>query len=639
MLLSMAKVQIVGTKQCQAKTVQLLQRLGTLQIEAWSEGRAMLQQRMALSNEAINLRERLAYTITRLEAVLTALPSLDLPPWSEGEDYDSRSPDEVLEIVTADLAEVAPQTHLLTTRRDQLEEQLGSLPRYETTLRRLLPLVPALIDLEDHMVTAIWVERRYQLALKIITQQLEELTEGMCEAISGEVEQDIVAAILVFPKTHTEAVNELLGQENITQARLPAEFANQPLEKALSQIRQRLRAIPNQLAEIKAQQETLAQQWQPRLQTWQALLRDYLAQIDICTNFGQTDYTFVIEGWTPEHQLTKLKAALASEVGDEVIVVDLPLRPEEKKQTPVMFDNPFFVKPFEPLVGLLALPKYAAFDPTPLMAVFMPIFFGLMVGDIAYGALILALTIYLRQRFKARPTLCSLIEVLMIGAAWSIVFGFLFGEFFGTLGEEIGLHPLWFDRGHNVQALLLLTIGIGAGHIALGLCLGVWEALRQHNRHDLLEKVAMLISLAALFLLVAILTDFLPDSFFTPTIALLLVGLALLIYTMGSLGFFLGPLELIGLVGNILSYLRIAAIGLASVYLAMVANTLAGFVGNIFVGVIIATLFHALNIALGAFSPTIQALRLHYVEFFGKFYQGGGQAFRPFQRISRVIGR
>ncbi len=634
MLLPMAKVQIVGTKRCRDDTVQLLQRLGTIQIDAWSEGRAMFQQQMTLSDEAINLRERLAYTVTRVEAVVAALPPVKLPPWSEYENYYARSPDQIIDIVTVDLAEIAPQVQTLTTQQDQLEEQLGSLPRYETTLRRLLPLVPVLIDLEDYMVTAIWVERRYYQALTTITRQLEELTGGLCEVISGEVDQDAerLAAVLVFPKTHTEAVNELLGRENITQARLPAEFANQPLEQALSQIRQRLRIIPGQLAEIKAQQETLARRWRPRLLTWQALLQDHLAQIDVCPNFGQTDYTFVIEGWVPEHQLARIEAALPGEAGDEVIVVKLPLRPEEKNQAPVMFDNPRLVKPFEPLVGLLALPKYAAIDPTPLMAIFMPVFFGLMLGDIGYGLIILALMFYLRWRFKARSTLRRLAEVLMIGSAWSIVFGFLFGELFGTLGEAIGLQPLWFDRGHDVQSLFLLTIGIGAGHIILGLCLGAWEAIQQHSQHDLVEKVAMLVSLSALFLLVTILTDYLPDSFLTPVIVLLLVGLAVLIFSLGKLGFFLGPLELVSLVGNILSYLRIAAIGLASVYLAMVANALAGFVGNILIGLIIAVLFHTLNIALGAFSPTIQSLRLHYVEFFSKFYQSGGQPFRPFQR-------
>ncbi len=637
MLLSMARVQIVGTKRCQARTVQLLQQLGTMQIDGWREERAVSMQRMTLSDEAVNLRERLAYTTTRVEAVLAALPPLKLPSWSQAEAFYSRTPAEVLDVVTADLAEVAPQVQTLTTRRDRLEEQLASLPRYETTLRRLLPLVPAFVDLKDYMVAAIWVERRYYAALATITRQLEDLTEGRCEVISGEVDQDLLAAVLVFPNTYTDAVNELLGQENITQARLPAEFANQPLAQALSQIRQQLQAIPAQLAEIKTEQEALARRWRSRLLTWQALLRDHLAQIDVCTDFGQTDYTFVVEGWLPESQLPRLEAALAGEVGTEVMLVHAPLGAQEKSQAPVKFANPPLVKPFEPLVSLLALPKYAAIDPTPLMAIFMPIFFGLMLGDIAYGAILLVLMLYLRRRYKARPTLRSLAEVLVIGSIWSIVFGFLFGEFFGPLGEEFGLQPLWFDRGHEVQALFLVTIGLGAGHIVLGLALGVAEAIRHHNHHDLVEKVAMLISLAALFLAVAVLADYLPDAFFTPAIVLFLVGLAILIYSLGKLGFFLGPLELMGLVGNILSYLRIAAIGLASVYLAMVANALAGFVGNILIGLIIAVLFHALNIALGAFSPTIQSLRLHYVEFFSKFYHGGGQPFRPFQRSTTII--
>ena len=91
----------------------------------------------------------------------------------------------------------------------------------------------------------------------------------------------------------------------------------------------------------------------------------------------------------------------------------------------------------------------------------------------------------------------------------------------------------------------------------------------------------------------------------------------------------MGPLELIGIVGNVLSYLRIAAIGLASVYLARVANEL-GATGPVWMGVMVAGLFHTLNLALGTFSPTIQALRLHYVEFFGRFFEEGGRAYRPF---------
>jgi V/A-type H+-transporting ATPase subunit I len=280
----------------------------------------------------------------------------------------------------------------------------------------------------------------------------------------------------------------------------------------------------------------------------------------------------------------------------------------------------------------LALPRYGDFDPSPLMALFFPLFFGMILGDVAYGFILLALMLYLRRRFKTGSTLRSLTEALSMAAGWSIIFGFLFGEFLGTLGEEIGLRPLWFDRGHNVQTLFLLTIGLGAGHIVLGLCLGIWQGLHHHSRHTVIEKAAMLVALTAIFLLVAILADYLPKPFFTPAIALLVVGVVMLIYSLGKLGPLLGPLELLGTITNILSYLRIAAIGLSSIYLAQVANQLAGLVGNLLLGLIIAALLHALNLVLGTFSPTIQSLRLHYVEFFSKFYQGGGQPFRPFQR-------
>lgn len=632
MLLSMVKVQIIGTKQCQDKTVRLLHRLGAIQIDEWHEDRSPSQERMALNDEDIRLREKMAYLVSRVEAVLTTLPAPDALDVVLGEANAALSPDWLVDTVTAGLAEVEPQVQALAVHRDELEEQLGSLPRYEATLRQLLPVLPTLTDLEHYAITAILVERRYQEALATITHELERATGGLCEVVSREIDGDMLAAVLIFPKEKMGTINELLGRENIAQVPLPAELAGQSFEQALANIRRQLQNIPHQLAEIERQLTAIARTWQPRLLTWQTLLRDRLAQIDISTRFGQTEHTFIIEGWMPERRLAELETCLAQEIGDEVLLVQESLTQEQKEQAPVVLENPIFAKPFEPLIGLLALPRYGAFDPTLLMSFFLPLFFGMILGDIAYGAILLVLLFFLRRRLRPHTTLRSLSEVLMMGAVWSIVFGFVYGEFFGTLGETMGLHPLWFDRGHDVEALFLLTLGIGAGHIVLGLGLGAWEALRQRSRHEFVEKTAMLVSLAALFLLVAVVTEYLPGSFFTPAIALLLVSLVILIFSMGKLGILLGPLELLGTVGNILSYLRIAAIGLSSIFLARVANDLIGAVGNVLVGLIIATLLHALNIALGAFSPTIQSLRLHYVEFFGKFYEGGGQPFRPFQR-------
>jgi V/A-type H+-transporting ATPase subunit I len=141
----------------------------------------------------------------------------------------------------------------------------------------------------------------------------------------------------------------------------------------------------------------------------------------------------------------------------------------------------------------------------------------------------------------------------------------------------------------------------------------------------------MLLGLISLFFIVGILTNYLPDDFMTPAISGLVIGVVLLGASLGWLGIIMGPIEFIGLIGNVLSYLRIAAIGLASVYLAKVANDMAGMVGNVIVGLILAVMIHALNLVLGVFSPTIHSLRLHYVEFFRKFYEGGGRPYQPFR--------
>jgi len=211
---------------------------------------------------------------------------------------------------------------------------------------------------------------------------------------------------------------------------------------------------------------------------------------------------------------------------------------------------------------------------------------------------------------------------------FTILFGVLFGELFGDLGRHlIGLRPLVLDREEpkDIVSFLVLCVGIGGVHVLLGLVLGVINAFHGHPKQALgrgLSAVMILLIVVALLAAVRLL----PGQLLTPAVIVLVAAFPVLVVAEGIVA----PVELLATLGNILSYARIMALGTASVMLAVVANRLAGAIGSVVVGAIFALLFHLVNFALGLFSPAVHSLRLHYVEFFGRFYSPGGVRYHPF---------
>jgi V/A-type H+-transporting ATPase subunit I len=295
---------------------------------------------------------------------------------------------------------------------------------------------------------------------------------------------------------------------------------------------------------------------------------------------------------------------------------------------PVVLQNPRIFRPFQLLVEMMPLPTYGSIDPTPFVAVFFPVFFGLMLGDVGYGLAMLGLGLLLSFRSRPGTTLRAIAQIAIICSVFTIIFGVLFGELFGDLGKRLfGLRPLLLDREEpkDIVSFLILCVAIGGVHVLLGLVLGVVNAFHGHRKQALGRGISALMVVLVLVALLAALR-LLPSALLTPAVVALLVAFPILIIAEGIVA----PVELLATMGNILSYARIMALGTASVMLAVVANRLAGAVGSVVVGAIFALLFHLVNFALGLFSPTIHALRLHYVEFFGRFYSPGGVRYRPF---------
>jgi V/A-type H+-transporting ATPase subunit I len=333
----------------------------------------------------------------------------------------------------------------------------------------------------------------------------------------------------------------------------------------------------------------------------------------------------VLDGWLPAGTESRLARSLERRLGATVAFEIIDRAQWQGDDVPVVLRNPRLFRPFELITGMLPLPRYGTIDPTPYVAVFFPMFFGLMLGDVGYGGALALLALVLHRRSAPGSTARTVAEVAGPCALFAIVFGVLFGEYFGDLGHRwLGLRPLWLHRSEALVPFLTLTLALGGVHVLLGLALGVVAGARRDPRQAFSRGLsAVMIVLIAVAILGAL--EILPRSVLTPAAVALLVAFPVLIALEGIVA----AVELLTAIGHILSYARIMALGTASVMLAIVANQLAGAVGSAVVGVLFALLFHLVNFGLGLFSPTIHALRLHYVEFFGTFYSPGGTAYRP----------
>lgn len=627
MIIPMARVVIVGHKRHLDATLQIVQRLACVHLAEAAEAFPGLAAYVPTDEQAE--MEALSYLLARLDALLALAPASPSTPAQQTTVWETEN---LAQQLRQDLERHAPLLEALAQRRQALRNEAEVLPGYAATLTKFMRLTPVLTELTGYETVALLIHRRYRDVIPSLAEEMRRIAGERCELVADEVDADHIGALLVFPREASGPIQALLGRSQVSQITLPETLRGVPLAEAVARIREQLRRIPDELKAVEEELAMLAAQHRPRWLAARAAVVRRLEQLRARRHLGETEHTFVLLGWIPRRDLPRLRVMLEAELPHGPAVEEMPTDPVAMLKAPILLENPRPARPFQFLVQLLALPVYGTLDPTVLMALFMPLFFGLMLGDVGYGLLVLLGALAARTRVRAPGGMRSLLGFLAVGGAWSVLWGFVFGEFFGNLGHALGIHPLWRERTDpgTLAPLLLFTVGLGAAHVGLGLLLGVWQAWRGRHLGEFYERAGMLVGLCGLFLLIGVIARRLPAGWMTPGLAVLLIGLALLIRGMGRLGLIMGPIELLSAFGNVLSYLRLAAIGLASVYLAVVGNTLAGRLGSIGLGILVAALFHSLNLAMGAFSPTIHALRLHYVEFFSKFYEQGGEPFRPY---------
>ena len=623
MIKRMSKVQIIGPKGILMEVIDLLQSAGVVHIESLPDriGEELIR-RIPLDEKQLDMKRCIESMMERLRNLLLLLP----PPKS--------TPSPVLSVVDplseecmALLEDLEGQLKGLHRERMEIRRELSIISRYERILEGLAPLIAKLKVLRFFETIGMVIERERKEVIPIIEEEMERITEGKCQIFVRDIDEGMIGVVVTYPREYGPLIRGLLAEEKIGELTLPEEYGELPIFEALKRMIRRKETLPGELREVDRRLQSLSEMWYHRLKGWMEALESLKDRLEAVSYIGQTRYTFVIMGWIPSDTFSTLSKVFKDRFGEDVLIRELKIREEEMDEVPVYIKNPWFVEPFELFMSILPLPKYGSIDPTPYLAIFFPTFFGLILGDAGYGSVLFLISLLLRRRVKGRKVR-DLITILSISALFAILFGLLFGEFFGTLGERLGLHPVLLDRMKALKAFLVLAIAIGVGHVLLGIVLSLINSLRMGRMKEVWGRAVSIAIVVLILSLVGAGAGYLPEGLLTPGIVFLVLLFPVLMVLEGALA----PLEMLKTISNIMSYVRIMAIGTSSVILAAVANRIGGMPESVLLGVILASLVHALNILLGVFSPTIHSLRLHYVEFFSKFYQPGGRRYTPFRR-------
>jgi V/A-type H+-transporting ATPase subunit I len=506
-------------------------------------------------------------------------------------------------------------------RRAALLAERDAADRFAALVLALAPLGHGLdprLEPERHGL----VLERDPVALALLEAEVRRVTEGACELRSRPLDARRVGVLVTVPRARGRALARLLFERGVEEIPLPAGWAGRGLVDLLLLLAARTRALPAELLAADAALGAVGEE-APGLRAGAAAARAGAARLRAEEACAETRFACVVTGYAPAARGEALRAAAARAFGDRVLVELAPPPRAEWPDVPVALSNRPAIRPFERLLALVALPRYGTVDPTPWLALFFPLFFGLVLGDLAFGLLAGTAALAVRARTRS-PLARDLAAVVLACAAAALLFGLLYGEALGDLGHALGLRPL-FDRRNAVLAFLGGALALGAVHVGAGLALGAVSAGRGGHPRAAVARAARLGLLACAAAGAAAAVGLLPPRALAPLAAagVLLLGVALAAE---------GPLAALDVVlgaGNVLSYARLMALGLASALLAEVANHLGATLAPRPVGLAAAALLHAVNFTLGLVSPAIAALRLHYVEFFEKFYDEGGRPFRP----------
>lgn len=703
----MLKVTALGYAPVADATLELLQRAGVLEIT---------QQPFELESAAVSPDDARLRRIEEMAADASFVRDF-LGRYHESSAPFSAFVSEKFHFTTEEFLKLEPDTTFLRLYREceTIADRLASGERERARLKALASDLEPWKDFR--LEISRWRGTKHVVLFTgtVPASQGPSIRQQLRDAVHEVTVEEIgpvgsrQAWVVMAHREHLADVRSALAVTPFTEVSFP-DLSNYPGEE-LSRIRARIAEIDTQAAGLSERAARLADEHFSHAVAIAEALDSRLAALRVREDLGSTERTFVITGWARASHRTELEQALAP-LGDDI---DLTFtEPTGDDAPPVELENPWFLRPFEVLTDLYGRPSYHEIDPTPLLAPFFLLFFSLCIGDVGYGAMLIGGSYFIKTKLDVAPGVKRFMDLLIAGGLGSMVIGVLFGSYFAIDFPQLP-HFLQFrvlDPLNNLQGFLVLTIILGVIQVFFGVGIAAWDAWRRGDAASAISEqlstiflfamiafaaftgstwaipVALVITmllqgraidaalrtgdrpawdraLGALWLVAALLWTaalafggpaWSTWAFLGLTVMLLIVSRSARGAVLGLLGGAYAVYGMSSFLGDILSYTRLAALGLSGVLVGYVFNLLTGMVwsaasplfkaGGIsllwgaLVVVFAALIFavgHTFNVVINLLGAFVHPARLQFVEFFSKFYEGGGRPFAPFRFATKSL--
>lgn len=652
----MEKLFIAGPKKLAHSILQDLQEAGVVQIDSL-RSEEIGQYRLNPDEEIL---------VRRWEGVEAsaehALHLLGLAP-------DQSATPNVEEVDGADgaVSLLERQAAALVEKQQRLRDEIEVINQYHEIISVLAEAAQGLDESPRLAVVPFLLERRTNDAS--LEQELESTLSGRF-ILAGQPAGNKIAAILVVLRKDAAIARGVLSHHGLAELPQPGEYARMNLSTTASQLTYRSRLAPAELAAAEADLKQLANKSATELRGLLNRARDESMRLHALQETSSGRYGFALFGWAPV-SLKRKAEEVVEKFEDRTVHIFEPVNKHDgAERIPVKLENPRWVKPFESLVTFLSTPRYDGWDPTWVVASFLPLWFGMVVGDIGYALLFIALSWYLSGYIRRKRTLKvdlfklhlspealkQLVAILRPMIVWTVIWGFVYGEFFGNLFHRLGIFgtrdhpgviPVLIPRTDTLataHGLILVFIGFGVGQVLYGLSIKAFLSRKQGEKKHFWEAIGYFCGVVALVLFAyAFMTGDFRLRLVVPTI--LCGGLFIVGIIVARMPIMIA--ELPTQAGHILSYIRLYAVGLASAILADLATGIgfslyqwlgvAGAVIGGLAGLMLGLLVHVVLTLLLTIGHVLQPIRLIWIEFFSKFdfYKARGRPYRPFKSVSQ----